>query len=205
MIIDISQPLSPGMAGFPGDAPYTEEWTFRIGAGCPVNVSRVSFSVHCGSHADAPLHYDARGATAGHMPLEPFLGPCRVIDARGPGPLCLPNEIEADLDGAPPRILLRLSEGHDPKKWPTCFRALDPSVITLLAGRGVMLVGIDAPSVDPETSKALPAHHACRTAGLRILENLMLAHVTPGDYELIALPLRFDNLDASPVRAVLRR
>jgi hypothetical protein len=31
-------------------------------------------------------------------------------------------------------------------------------VITLLAGRGVMLVGIDTPSVDPETSKALPAN-----------------------------------------------
>jgi arylformamidase len=83
-----------------------------------VNVSRVSFSVHCGSHADAPLHYDARSATAGHMPLEPFLGACRVIDARGPGPLCLPNEIEADLDGAPPSILLRLSEGHGPKNGP---------------------------------------------------------------------------------------
>ncbi len=205
MIIDISQPLSPGMAGFPGDAPYTEEWTFRIGPGCPVNVSRVSFSVHCGSHADAPLHYDAGGAAAGAMPLAPVLGPCRVIDARGAGPLCLPGEIEAALSGAPPRILLQLGEARDPHLWPSGFRALDPAVIALLARNGVMLVGIDTPSVDPETSKALPAHQACRAANMRILENLVLAHVTPGDYELIALPLRFNNLDASPVRAVLRR
>ncbi|MFM8745695.1 MAG: arylformamidase [Aestuariivirga sp.] len=205
MIIDISQPLSPGMAGFPGDAPYTEDWTFRIGPACPVNVSRVSFSVHCGSHADAPLHYDAGGAAAGAMPLAPFLGPCRVIDARGAGALCLPGEIEAALSGAPPRILLRLGEARDPHSWPSGFRALDPAVIALLARNGVMLVGIDMPSVDPETSKALPAHQACRAANMRILENLMLAHVTPGDYELIALPLRFENLDASPVRAVLRR
>ena len=40
---------------------------------------------------------------------------------------------------------------------------------------------------------------------MRILENLALADVEPGDYELIALPLKFENLDASPVRAVLRR
>jgi arylformamidase len=204
MIIDISQPLSPGMAGFPGDAAYDESWTFRIGPNCPVNVSRVSFSVHCGTHADAPLHYDRHGATVGALALEPYLGPCRVIDARGNGPLCLPDEISAALANAPPRILLRLVDACDPKVWPSGFRALSSPTIDLLASRGVMLIGIDTPSVDPETSKALEAHHVCRRANMRILENLVLAHVTPGDYELIALPLKFENLDASPVRAVLR-
>ncbi len=204
MIIDISQPLSPGMAGFPGDAAYEESWTFRIGPQCPVNVSRVAFSVHCGTHADAPLHYDAAGATIGALPLEPFLGPCRVIDARRGGPLCLPGDIEAALAGAPPRVLLRLMDGCNPKVWPSGFRALSAAAIELLAARGVRLVGIDTPSVDPETSKALEAHNACRRSDMRILENLVLAHVEPGDYELIALPLKLGNLDASPVRAVLR-
>ena len=205
MIIDITQGLSPGMAGFPGDAAYEEGWTFRLGPDCPVNVSRVSFSVHCGTHADAPLHYDATGAAAAALPLEPYIGPCRVIDARGPGPLCEPGGIADALAGAPPRILLRLMDRLDPKVWPTGFRALAPETVDLLASQGVRLVGIDTPSVDPETSKTLAAHQACRRAGLRILENLVLAHVEPGDYELIALPLKFTNLDASPVRAVLRR
>ncbi len=205
MIIDISQPLAPGMAVFPGDAAYQESWTFRIGPECPVNVSQVSFSAHCGTHADAPLHYDAAGATVAALALEPYLGPCRVIDARGDGPLCEPQEIAAALAGAPPRILLRLMEKPDPEAWPTGFRALAPETVELLAAQGVVLVGIDTPSVDPETSKALASHHACRRADMRILENLVLAHVEPGDYELIALPLKFANLDASPVRAVLRR
>ena len=204
MIIDISQALSPGMAVFPGDANYAERWTFRIGAGCPVNVSEVSLSVHCGTHADAPLHYDKEGETVGALALEPYLGPCRVIDARGDGPLCGPETITPALEGAPTRILLRLVESCDPKRWPSGFRALAPETVELLAARGVVLVGIDTPSVDPETSKDLPSHMACRRAGMRILENLVLAHVAPGDYELIALPLKFDNLDASPVRAVLR-
>lgn len=205
MIIDISQGLSPGMAGFPGDAPYTEDWTFRIGPACPVNVSRLSLSVHCGTHADAPLHYDPEGAAAGTLALEPYLGPCRVIDARGAGPLCAPNDIAQALEGAPQRILLRLVDRTDPKVWPAGFRALAAETVNLLAFRGVMLVGIDTPSVDPETSKTLEAHQACRRAGMRILENLVLEHVEPGDYELIALPLKLENLDASPVRAVLRR
>jgi arylformamidase len=205
MIIDISQPLSPGMAVFPGDASYDEGWTFRIGAGCPVNVAQVSFSVHCGTHADAPLHYDAQGQAVGALALDPYLGPCRVIDARGPAPLCTADDVRSHLDGAPPRVLLRLAECTDPRVWPTGFRALAPDCIDLLAARSVLLVGIDTPSVDPETSKDLPSHMAAKQAGLRILENLVLAHVAPGDYELIALPLRFDNLDASPVRAVLRK
>ena len=205
MIIDITQGLAPGMAGFPGDAPYAEGWTFRLGPECPVNVSRVAFSVHCGTHADAPLHYDAAGAAAGALALEPYIGACRVIDARGAGPLCAPADIAAALDGAPPRILLRLMDHLDPKVWPTGFRAIAAETVELLASRGVVLIGIDTPSVDPESSKTLAAHHACRKADMRILENLAFAHVEPGDYELIALPLKFENLDASPVRAVLRR
>lgn len=204
MIIDISQKLSPGMAAFPGDARYDERWTFRIGGGCPVNVAQVSFSAHCGTHADAPLHYDMQGETIGALSLEPYLGPCRVIDARGGGPLCQPDAIESSLADAPPRILLRLAERPDPKVWPAGFRAVAPETIELLAKRGTRLVGIDTPSVDPETSKDLPSHMAAKRADMRILENLALAHVAPGDYELIALPLNFANLDASPVRAVLR-
>jgi arylformamidase len=205
VIIDISQPLSPGTAVFPGDAPYAEQWTFRIGPGCPVNVGQAAMSVHCGTHADAPLHYDPQGAPVGALALDAFIGPCRVIDARGPGPLCLPQDISSALAGAPPRILLRLANQAHPKTWPSGFRAVAPETVEMLAARGVVLLGIDTPSVDPETSKTLDSHQACRRADMRILENLVLAHVEPGDYELIALPLKLENLDASPVRAVLRR
>ena len=107
MIIDISQPLRPAMAVFPGDAPYQEGWTFRIGPGCPVNVGQASFSVHCGTHADAPLHYDAEGAPVGALPLEPYLGPCRVLHAIGCGALIEWRHIESRVDAAlPPRVEL---------------------------------------------------------------------------------------------------
>jgi arylformamidase len=68
----------------------------------------------------------------------------------------------------------------------------------------VKLVGLDTPSMDPFDSKTMDAHHALLGAGVAILENLSLAHVEPAEYELIALPLRWPGLDASPVRAVLR-
>jgi arylformamidase len=69
---------------------------------------------------------------------------------------------------------------------------------------GVLLVGIDTASIDPAQSKALPSHQVIRARGLRVLENLVLDDVPEGDYELIALPLKLAQADASPVRAVLR-
>ncbi len=76
--------------------------------------------------------------------------------------------------------------------------------IALLARHGVKLVGIDTPSLRPQDSKTMDAHHAVRAHRLAILEGIVLDDVPAGDYELIALPLRLATLDASPVRAILR-
>ena len=66
------------------------------------------------------------------------------------------------------------------------------------------LVGLDSPSVDPAESKTLESHQQLLAHDLRVLENLVLDEVDPGDYELIALPLKLASADASPVRAILR-
>ena len=68
----------------------------------------------------------------------------------------------------------------------------------------MQLVGIDSASVDPADSLLLESHQALRRHGLRVLENLCLDAVDEGDYELIALPLKLMDCEASPVRAVLR-
>ncbi|MTH95792.1 arylformamidase [Roseibium sp. RKSG952] len=204
-LIDITPVVRTGMAVFPGDAPYKTSATFQISPDCPVNVAEFSMSCHCGAHADAPLHYDPDGAAIDELPLETFIGPARVIDARGQGPLCLPEEISGHLDDAPERILLRLADRLDPMVWPAGFRAIHPATLDLLVDRGVRLIGVDVPSVDPETSKDLPSHMVARARNLRILENLTLSEVFPGDYELIALPMKLEGLDAAPVRAVLRK
>jgi len=205
VLIDISPSLRVGMGVFPGDAVFQAAPTFTIGPGCPVNVAEIAMSTHCGAHADAPLHYDPDGASIDQLDLADFIGPARVIDARGENPLCSFDEILAALDGAPPRLLFRLMERLDPMVWPTGFRALAPDAVERLALRGIRLIGVDVPSVDPETSKELPTHMVCRAHDIRIIENLALADVAPGDYELIALPLKLAGLDAAPVRAVLRR
>lgn len=201
---DISPPLRPGIPVWPGDTAYEEVRTWHLGPGCPVNVSRVTLSTHTGAHADAPLHYDAAGAPVGGLDLRRYLGPCRVVDARGAGPLVEPRHVEPALAPAIARVLLRTYERAPRERWDPAFTALAPATAELLARRGVLLIGIDTPSLDTQDSKTMDAHKAVLRHGLSILEGLVLDEVEPGDYELIALPLALAGLDAAPVRAVLR-
>jgi arylformamidase len=170
-------------------------------------------SAHLGAHADAPLHYSAAedALPIGALSLDPFLGPCRVIhvihvivDKPRPG-LITPDDLRhAVADGPlPPRVLVR-TYAKAPGVWDPHFAAFAPETIAWLASLGVTLVGIDTPSVDPADSKTLDSHQQLLRHDMRVLENLVLDDVAPGDYELIALPLKLTGADAAPVRAILR-
>jgi arylformamidase len=148
-------------------------------------------SAHLGTHADAPSHVLPDGEGAAALPLAAFLGPARVVDLPGRGEVG-PDALPRRALGAP-RILFR-----------TLGRTfLAPLAAVRLAEKGALLVGTDAASVDPEDAEDLPVHRALLSRGVCLLENLDLSGVPPGDYRLVALPLRFTDLDASPVRAVL--
>lgn len=206
-IWDISPPIRVGIPVWPGDTAYAEERTWEISPGCPVNVSRLTMSTHTGAHADAPFHYDAGGARAGAMDLGRYLGPCRLVDAVGSGPVIEPQHVRAAVEHLAPgieRVLVRTYARSPGDRWDAAFTAVAPATIDLLAARGVVLIGVDTPSLDPQDSKTMDAHQAVRGHGMSILEGLVLDAPPAGDYELIALPLKLVDLDAAPVRAVLR-
>ena len=201
---DISPPIGPETPVWPGDTRVEVHRVWQMEAGSPVNVARLTLSPHTGAHADAPLHYDPAGAPIGMMPVETYLGPCRVVHCLGAGPLVMPEQVAPYLEQVPSRVLLRVYRAAPFSRWDAGFCAVAPATIDLLAAHGVRLVGIDTPSLDPQESKTMAAHHRIRAHRMAILEGLVLDDVTAGDYELIALPLKFSTLDASPVRAVLR-
>ena len=201
---DISQALRPDLPVWPGDTPFqsTPKWTF--GPGSPVNVTAFTASTHSGAHADAPLHYDPAGSAIDEVPLDAYLGPCLLLDARACIDLIDPDFVEANVPPGTERVLFRTYDRFPLDVWTSAFTAIHPAAITILAERGVRLIGLDSPSLDPQESKTLDAHLAVRRADMRVLEGLVLDDPPPGLYELIALPLPLAGLDASPVRAVLR-
>ena len=197
---EISPLVSPRLAPWPGDTPFNSELVLAMSRGDSVNVSRVTLSSHFGAHADAPCHFVPGAADIATVALEPFLGPARVIQVPGVEVI---GRREAALARGARRVLFRvLSEAAD--EFPARYAPLAVEAARELARLGVILFGTDAPSVDPPGSSALPAHHGLHDGGVAILENLRLSDVPAGEYELIALPLRWQGLDGSPVRAVLR-
>jgi arylformamidase len=202
-IWDISPLISKSLPVWPGDTPYGSEPTWQIEGGCPVKVSRLTLSTHTGAHCDAPSHYDAQGASIDAVALDAYIGACRVIDCIGVARV-EPQHVSHALAGMPPRVLLRTYAKAPQDQWDAAFASVAPETIALFAHHGVALVGIDTPSLDPQESKTMDAHHAIRRHKMAILEGVVLDAVAAGDYELIALPLKLSGMDASPVRAVLR-
>ena len=204
-ILDISQTLRPDLPVWPGDTAFAVERTWALSEDCPVNVSRLTLSTHTGAHADAPLHYGAAGADMAAVGLAPYLGPAQLIDVTACGPRRItPGDLAGRLRPDTARLILRTFERFPHDRWPAAFATPSVALIEALAAQGGVLIGVDVPSLDPETSKDLPAHHAVARHGLAILEGLVLDDVAEGVYELIALPLKLAGADASPVRAVLR-
>jgi len=203
MLYDLSPTVRPETPVWPGDTPFQSRLAWSIAEGASVNLSVITTTPHLGSHADAPFHVDGRGEGIGELSLEPFLGTCRVHKVP-PVPLIEPRHVEGIDLGNPRRLLLRTESVADRRAFAERFTALSPEAAALLAERGLLLVGLDTPSVDPFESADLAAHHALVRGGVAILEGLVLDGVPEGVYELIALPLRLAGLDASPVRAVLR-
>ena len=201
-VIDISPPVTERIGVWPGDVPYRRRVSLAIESGANIDLSSIDSTLHVGAHADAPSHYVAGGRTIDAQPLEAYVGPCQVVDVRvARGSRIRPADVDAPFRA--PRILFKTGTFPDPDVFTTDFASLSPELVAHLAAAGVVLVGIDTPSVDPFDDKLLEAHRALARAGMANLEGLVLDRVEPGLYGLAALPLRLVGADASPVRAVL--
>lgn len=204
MLLDVSMPVAPRTAAWPGDAPFSCGWTTTKAQSGSVNVGWARTSPHVGTHVDAPFHYDDAGPRVGGLALDAFVGPALVVDARGAAEL--DERLLRGLDLArAPRVLFRTRERNDPEAFERAFPLLTPRALDALRAARVRLVGIDAPSYDAFDSKDLPVHHALGAAGIANVENLVLDGVDAGGYELLAAPVRWVDMDAAPLRAILRR
>jgi len=210
--IDVTRELVAGHPNWPGDTPLSLVQTARISDGASVNIMALHTSTHTGTHLDAPYHYDDAGGRLSSVPLADLMGPCLVLDATGAGGGDTPVQPDALTTalarvapgGVPPRVLVKTGQGDTWTSFPETSRSLSTAFVAAASRLGVRLLGTDAPSVDALRSTDLPSHAACAAHGVWIVEGLALAAVPEGRYDLLCLPLRLRDADASPVRALLR-
>ena len=201
--IDISPLITPKIAVFPGDTAFSRNILLDFSLGHNLILSSINSTVHLGAHTDAPNHYHPDGEDIASRDLNYYLGECQVITVNvAKKARIFPNDIKK-IDIRAKRVLFKTNSFPDPNHWNDDFNSLSPELINYLVNLDVILVGIDTPSVDPSDSKGLETHNAIFNNNLAILEGIVLDKVEDGIYTLIALPLRIEKADASPVRAIL--
>ena len=204
MLIDISPVVDGSIGVWPGDTPFVHTVNLDLRSGANLTLSDIRTTVHVGAHADAPSRYAPNGCDIASRRLDYYIGRCVVLNIRVKrGERITPDHLNGKVVSAP-RVLLRTGTFPDPRSWNNDFASLSPALVEDFYQHGVMLIGIDTPSVDPFESKELEAHQVFARNDMAILEGLALESVEEGEYELIAPPLRIAGADASPVRAILR-
>lgn len=202
--IDISQVLNDKIPVWPGDTPFQYKVSWGMEESGSVNVGQVTMSTHTGTHIDAPFHFESDGKKVIDLDFNLYIGPALVIHVQKPASIGIKELEGIELKGVK-RLLVHTDAWQDKTVFPEHIPHIEPELAPYLAGKGVQLLGLDLPSVDPLDSKDLSAHHELNNQGIHILEGLVLDKIEPGEYELAALPLPLGQADGSPVRAVVRK
>jgi len=207
--IDVTATLDPARTPvYQGDAPMKFDFLKDMRKGDKLTLSVYSMGAHSGTHIDAPMHFVAGGAPIDQVPLEPLIGPARVID--------IPDSVQA-IDAAElnrhdwkgtTRVLFRTRStlrGWMDSAFHKDFAYIDPDAAQLLADAGVVLVGVDYISAERFGAPAPRTHQILLGKGIPIVEGLDLRPVAAGDYDLIVLPLKVRGHEGAPARAIMRK
>jgi kynurenine formamidase len=209
MIIDLTHTITPDTFVYPGTpAPaFSSTRTLtRDGA----RETLLQMGSHTGTHMDAPRHILPDGSGLDQLPVSQFCGRAVVLDVSDlePGSVITADFLRAQNGTLRSADYALIYTGWE-KKWGTeaflgdPFPILDEESARYLVCCGLKGVGTDAISVDPVGTENFPAHHVLLGGGLVIVENLCLKKlVGRKDIMFFALPLKFEDADGAPVRAV---
>ncbi|OHE42284.1 MAG: hypothetical protein A2Y16_05840 [Tenericutes bacterium GWF2_57_13] len=204
-IVDLSRLLSPTTPVYPGDPPFqTVDALFHDPVG--FNLKTVTTAMHVGTHLDAPRHYFAKGDGVDRIPLGTCVGRAVRLKVTPVDGIIRTADLLMAWERLPvkqPRVLL--STG-----WETTFGRLEyftahpgfePSLFSFLKNNGVVLFGVDMPSVKYGASDNAGCHADLLGVKIVIVESLQNLALLPNEFFLSAAPLPIEGIDGSPIRA----
>ena len=205
-IYDTSQTINSGMPVWPGDPQVRLEWLSQISQGGAVNLTEIHMCAHAGTHIDMPSHFLEQGQNLDDLDLSVVIGIARVVSVPIGVKVINDSYLKTISLAGVERVLFKTPNSSivqaDPRSFHENFVAMDASGARYLAETGCKLVGIDYMSVavfeDPNGG-----HLPLLEKGIVVLEGVNLENVEPGEYQLIALPLKLGGREGAPVRAIL--
>ena len=205
-LYDITLTISESIITWPRDPKVSIQKTRLISKGNSCNVSELKFGSHCGTHIDAPYHFEENGIKIDQIPLDYLIGDVTVFNIK--------NKEKIDLEDIKPlklnninRVVFKTINSTYWKlsEFKSDFVYLTKEAAQYLVDSSIKLVGIDYLSIEKYGSKGADTHHTLLKNGIVVIEGLDLSEVEAGNYELIALPLKIKDCDGSPARVILRK
>lgn len=203
-IIDLSHDITHQMQVFPGDPPVgiLKHHDYANG----YFVSQVIFGTHTGTHIDVPAHRLKGRKTIEKVGIEKFVRRAYVMDFTSLQPL---EEIDKTMldsynnnvkDVSAVIIKTNWSQHFGKDDFFTSFPGLNEDTVEWFIQNNIELVGLESPSVNAK--KHLEVHSRLLGKEIYIIESLTnLDEITQDYVMLYAVPLKFNGLDGSPVRA----
>lgn len=204
-IIDISRSLHGKMALWPNSTPIELKKTKTLEID-GVNDTDLTMNLHAGTHLDAPSHFIANKKNITEIDLYKVTGEVIVLEYKNKKSIDAKFFIKKKMNGRCKKILIKtLNSNANNNKFNKEFIALGEDAAMWLVNNEYDLVGIDGPSIEPYQNNGNETHRKLLENDVTVLENLDLSMVEEGHYKLVALPLKIENAEASPVRAILMK
>lgn len=199
MFIDISRPIQRDMAIYPGN-PSVRIDVVREASEAVSALSTISLGSHTGTHIDTLLHIDSQGVGAEGYGLEQLIGKAQVIEI---------DSVVSSISGShipettAERVIIKTKNSYgDIDVFDPDFVALTEDGAEALIKRGILLIGIDGPSIKKK-GVSDRVHELFLRNNIVVVEGLWLQKAMPGTYQFMCLPLPINHTDGVPVRAVL--
>jgi kynurenine formamidase len=216
-VVDLTQPLGPQTALWPGSRPFAARTTGLIERDGHY-AREITTPEHAGTHFDAPGHFAAGGALVHEIPAERLVVPCAVVDvsaecADDPDYTLDAARLERDEaeHGLLPEggaVLLRTGWDRfldEPERYVDSMRfpGFGVGAAELVVRRGCVGIGTDTLSTDPGRDPDVPVHHVTLPAGLWQLEGLVnLGALPPRGATLFVGALKLVDGSGTPARVL---
>ena len=192
MLIDITSLLNQNTKIYPGDPEFKLKQIFTIEKD-GLNLCGLSLGTHTGTHIDAPLHFFNSKESIADLDLKYLITNAIVVDVSG-----LNSIDEKFISGLSLNGINSILFKTDRKDI-----YLTKTGAQYIAGKGILIVATECLDIEDDTDNTFSVHKTLLSNNVLIVENIDLSNVKPGIYKFYCFPLKIENADGSPVRAVL--
>lgn len=206
-VVDLSMPITEKTPVYPGDPKPNIQPAATIDTD-GYNVSFVSMGSHTGTHVDAPFHFNPEGSKIDEVPLEQFMGEGIIIEVSDKlaGEAILLADVKPYEEKLGPDKIVLFHTGwsryaDDEKYFQHPY--ISEEAVRFILEKGIKVFLIDALNIDPPDASSFVGHELITAVNGIIGENYTNFDLI--DFEnpfIITLPLSYQGLDGSSVRAV---